>query len=516
MKLFKKMLALFVGALMMFGVLAGCNKGAEEGVLTIRYYIGGFGTEWLESAKEKFLAENPDVKDIKLIDDSNLRNTAITYLKSNTPDIIMSQNLAWSSYVSQGLIEPIDEVYEAEVETSNGNIKIKDYLDDDFADYGYMERKAGQGSMHAWVLPWSVLTCSIAYNVDYLQSTPRRSTGGNWTDAPATVSELVEYVDDINARNASTGDDMLPFAWGGSGYNWLLFPGYVWWAQIQGVNESKIDGEGSFYDFWEFQSADVYKQTGIQGMLDILRDLVVDESAGTWKNSPSRLEERDTTDVERLFVEGEAAMCFAGSWLENEMKDFLPEGFNMEMMRTPVVDTAYMEKLGITGVEQETATINNANAGDVMFIPSGAKNKDIAKRFLTFLCSEEMLVEFTEFTGMMRPFEYDPLTLSDKAFSDFTKSCFELYMDSDYNLFEFPINAAKKQAEDPSFQTYIYTYKRPELFQEVTLSTAITKLKTLTGEQIMVTGDSASGYKSVYERVSVEYPKWEGELGLVG
>ncbi len=514
MKNFRKVIAVSLCAALSCGLLAGCGgQGTEKGVLTIRYYTGGFGDEWLESAREKFLAANPDVKDIKLYSDSQLRSTAVTYLTSNTPDIIMSQNLSWASFVSQGLIEPIDDVYESEVVTSDGNVKIKDYLDDDFAEYGYMQRIAGQGENHAWVLPWSVLTCSIAYNVDYLESTPRRSMGAGqyWTEPPATVSELVEYVGDINARN----DGVVPFSWGGSGYNWLLFPGYVWWAQIQGVDESKIEGEGSFYDFWEFQTPEVYKQTGIQGMLNILRDLLVDTDTQSWKNSPDRLEERDTTDVEKFFTDGRAAMCFAGSWLENEMDGFIPEGFNMLMMDTPVVDEAYLEKLGIQSTVDSDVKINNANAGDVMFIPQKAVNKDIAKRFLTFLCSEEMLVEFSEFTGMMRPFKYNPLELSDYEFSDFTKSCFSLYMNSDYNLFEYPKNAVKKQQEDPSFETYIYTYKRPEIFQEVTLNTAIVKLKTLTGEQIMVTGDSASSYKSVYDRVAVEFGKWKAELGLV-
>ena len=213
----------------------------------------------------------------------------------------------------------------------------------------------------------------------------------------------------------------------------------------------------------------------------------------------------------------EAAMCFAGSWLENEMKDFMPENFNMVMMETPVVDDAYLEILGLDGITvDQDKVINNANAGDVMFIPAKATNKELAKEFLAFLCSEEMLIEFTEFTGMMRPFEYNPLTSTykdpAKEYSEFTQSCFNLYMNCDANLFEFPKNASLKQQQDPTFNTYIYTYKRPEIFQEVTLTTAITKLKTLTGEEVMVTG--GPNYESVYTRVSKEFPKWESELGL--
>lgn len=483
-------------ALSTFG-LAGCGKkGPEEGVLSIRYHIGGFGEAWLESARTKFLAANPDVKDIVLDgQDVHLRENVGMYIKSgDSPDIVMTQNMAWAQLVLEGYIEPLDDVYATEVQTSEGKRTIYDYLDDDFADYGMMQRIAGQGDMHAWVLPWSILTCSIAYNVDYLESTPRASTGGNWTAAPATVDELYEYVADVNRRN----DGVVPFAWGGDGLNWMLFPAYVWWAQLQGVDESKIDGQGSYYDFWEFQSPEVYKQDGISQSLDIIRNLLVDGN-GNWKNSLDRPDGLSTLDVETAFYDGKAAMCFAGSWLENEMGGYpRKDNFEMRMMRTPKADP------------DDNTLINNANAGDIMLIPKNALNKDIAKRFLTFLCSEEMLVEFSDFTGMMRPFEYDPTELSTKTYSGFAESCFDLYLNSDYNLFEFPKNAAKKIQDDPEFQTYIYTYKRPELFQEVTLNTAITRLKTHTGAYVMWQNND-----SVYELVKKEFPKWKTELGLI-
>lgn len=495
----KKILSLLLTVFMAVSVFSftGCGeKKRDANTLEIRYFAGGFGSSWLESAKEKFIAANPGVK-IILVNEEGLRTNAGVYLRSgkNLPDIMMSQTLNWAEFVSRGYIEPLDDVYETEVKE---DVKLKDFLADDISRYPYMQRLPGQGEEHPWVIPWSALNCGIVYNEKILLATPRASTGGTWTAPPAKVDELLEYVSDIKTSNP----DMVPFAWAGGGLNWLLFPMYTWWAQIQGVDVPNIEDEGSWYDFWDFgapdyDNADVYKQTGIWKALDILRELVVDTNTKDWKNSPANLNGQDTTDAERLFVEGNAAMIFCGSWLENEMRDFLPDDFVMKMMPTPVAEGAQINPE--TG---EAYVINNTNAGDIMFIPAAAPNKELAKKFLAFISTEEMMMDFTYHTKMIRPYKYDPLEIDpDYGWSEFSKSCFELYRNSDYNLYEYSKN-----------NSLIYTYKRPELFQEVTMATAINALKRMSGKEVMI--DGTADYDSVYDLVTVEYPKWKDELGI--
>lgn len=477
----------------------GCGeKKRDANTLEVRYFAGGFGSEWLVSAKQKFEAAHAGIT-VNLVNEEDLRTNASVYLRSgrNLPDIMMSQTLGWASFVSQGYLEPLDDVFESEAKPG---VKLKDFLADEYSEYPYMQRLYGQGEKHAWVIPWSALNCGIVYNETMLLETPRRAASGNWTAPPATVDELKEYVEDVKAAHSG----VVPFAWGGGALNWLLFPMYTWWAQIQGVETSNQPGEGSWYDFWDFDApgyanADVYKQTGIWKALDIVRDLLVDTQAKDWKNSPDKVSGLAQTDAERRFIEGKAAMIFCGSWLENEMRDFIPSDFKMKMMPTPIAEGAQINPA--TG---KPYVINNTNAGDVMFIPAAAPNKELAKEFLKFISTEKMMLDFSRHTKMIRPYKYDPVALDPEfAWSGFARSCFDLYNDSDYNLYEYSKNGS-----------VIFTYKRPELFQEVTMATAMNGLKRMTGKEIMIDGNTTEKYTSVFDLVSIEYPKWKEEIGI--
>ena len=462
--------------------LVGCTTKTNAQQLTIMYFVGGFGDTWLKTAVSQFKAANPGV-DVRLTPDDSLMTDAATYLQSgrNIPDIMMSQNLGWSDFVQNGYVESLEDVYNTDVKPG---VTLKDYIVPGFAGYPYMKRSYNSTTERPWVIPWSVLTTGIAYNPKILASTTDGATGAKWTAPPATVNDLLQYCTDLNKAK------IVPFSWPGTGINWLEFPQYVWWAQAQGVTGNGIDGKGNWSDFWDFASPNVYQQAGIAKSLDVLRSLIVDTKTQAWKNSIPDVDGKSTTDAERAFVTGQSAMIFGGGWLENEMRDFIPKGFTMKMMPTPLIDGAQINPA--TG---KPYTINNADAGDVMFIPSAAKNIPLAKKFLEFIDTEKQMLQFTENTGMMRPFQYNPLTLAPTyKWTDYEKSTFDLFLNSDVNLYEY-----SKAKSD------IYNFIRPELFQEVTVTTALSNLKTETGTQIM---------SDVYNKVAVQYPKWKQQLGL--
>ena len=113
------------------GVFASCKGGKNgENELTIRYYNGGYGDQWLKDSLEEFCATKEGVT-YELIPDNNITYQANLYLKTNVPDIIMS-NGNWKSYVQEGLVEDLTSVYETEVSTSQGKKKIKDYISTPF------------------------------------------------------------------------------------------------------------------------------------------------------------------------------------------------------------------------------------------------------------------------------------------------------------------------------------------------------------------------------------------------
>lgn len=526
----KKLVTLLLSAALVvtgLGVcFAGCSGGRDENTLEIRYYVGGFGPEWMESAAAKFEEANPGVT-VELKPDQNLQTSITSYLSSgkSISDIYFNQDCDWQYFVSQGWIEPLDDLYETEVERLDGTtVKIKDFINEDRADVPYMPVRPGLGESHPWILPWSVLNCGMVYNEDVVLNTPRRSTGGNWKAAPATMAELEEYVADLNASNlqSSTGKKVQAFSFGANGDQWwLTFPLKVWWAQYQGVYEASDNakelGQGSYYDFWDFGAPEydvdefvgggnVWNQKGIQVALDTLSDLITDHN-GEYINSVEKADEIDGVAAERAFINGETAFIFVGNWIENEMRDFMPEDFTMRAMYVPTLDDAVANPE--TG---EPYKINNNAEMDVIFIPSEAPNKELAKQFLAFITNEEMLLEFTKLTGVARPFQYDPFDVEEVyagegfTFSSYVESSLALYTDADFNLVEYPMNKGHVPEEERGdYISYIFTYKRPELFESVGAGTCLNGILSKTGAEIM---------QAVVEDTNEDYGTWVNELGI--
>ena len=171
----KKTVSIVLAAMMSTGCLLGataCGGGgngqAKEGTLTIRYFEGGYGSDWLKHAVETYKAKNEGFK-YELLPDSTVTTQITTYLESgkNLSDIYVIQTGYWAEWVSMGYLANLQDVYEAEVETSKGKRKIKDYMDQDLVNRYYMQRMDGQGEYYPWVMPEASISISLVYNEEY-------------------------------------------------------------------------------------------------------------------------------------------------------------------------------------------------------------------------------------------------------------------------------------------------------------------------------------------------------------
>ena len=235
----------------------------------------------------------------------------------------------------------------------------------------------------------------------------------------------------------------------------------------------------NFYDAWQFtydgEQNRVESLTGGASAVDEIEQIPADERGGRYKSlevlyeliSPAGAvyngtNSFDFTTSQTLFLDGRALMMPNGSWIENEMRQYVTEDTNISMMKTPVI-SSLAPKLGITenqlsvivkeidGLELTASEENlynslKENKAEAVayvesirnvayteqtqfhsFIPNYAVAKDAAKEFLKFFFSDKALQICYETTHMPQSAKMTTGSPDTEGWSDFSKVCLELH-----------------------------------------------------------------------------------------
>ena len=499
----KKIISILLTVITAFTCMAmfsACGKKGKEGVLQIRYYNGGYGDEWLEKALQDFCATKKGVT-YELKPDNSITYEAGLYLKKNVPDIIMS-NGNWKTYVKDELVEDLTSVYETEVKTSQGMIKIKDYIDENVMKQFTRQMIYCRGESVTWGMPWASQVLSLAYNETILLSTVHHedneieveglSVGQKWTHEPYTVSELMAYLTDV--RLADNG--ITPWGYSPYNLNWYDALFYVWWAQIQGtMTPNKYPDEGCFYDFFNMMSADLVKQSGYSDSLDIVRQILVDKDGNLYNsdNNGGLTKEK----MQENFAKGNIAVCLVGDFFEKEYKAFMKEGNVFKLMFVPIADGAETKEDG------SAKKLTYVQTDNVMYVPKNAVNKDLAKEFLAFLCSEEQLMQFSRYTGVVRPFKYNAYELDKNyAWTEFQKSTFNIYYNADDFVIKYPLTASKVSP--------IYLDKQVSMFMGTPYEKVFAEFRTTPVENA-----ASRIVRQVYDALKKDLGEWFSYYNIV-
>lgn len=509
MKNSKRLLALAMAIVMLLSTTA-CGLKRSDAVeengdydMVVKYYSGAYGDEWIKLAAEEFGKEK-GVK-VQVIPSSDMDCGAENSLTSgkNLADVYIGSTNRWESWVQNGYIENLKSVYDSTVKTSKGDIKLSEYMDADVVGRAYIERQVGTGDSYPWVVPFTSMPMSLAYNYDVLKKIPHVSstavseksvdkTTNKWIAPPTNLTEWLAFCDDINAYKSDDGHKYVPFGWSALAGEQVYYFLFTWWAQYQGLNESNVSGQGCFYDFWNFGntskttlnqtfSANVFDQKGIANALDCFKKLVID-SKGNYKNSLSAVNTISTQELTRALYaernEERPVIAFASSFGESEAR--LTGVLDSDSDGKQDTDVRFMSIPSLDGHENEKY-LYCAN-DDFMFIPSGAAHKDLAKEFLVFLCSEDQLKKFTVRSGGgIRPFAYDAREIDDASLTEYNKSVFDVYYNST-KVMDFPLKAYK---ESPFAVSLISTYESIIVFADLDISSVLNMLKKTNGAEIM-------------------------------
>lgn len=508
-------------AIATLGMFACGGKPSDSDKFVVMYYPGGYGSDWLEEFVIEFIAEEKydgdttkvSASDYELDPESDI--STFINSKSRCPDLIIHEGIN-TKYITDGWVVDLTDVYNTEVQTSSGKKTIAEYVMPESKMMFTMSKSLiGKNDIGMWAIPMTAKPLSIAYNETLLKKIVHTTSGnagdcvkdGYWFKAPTTFEEMMTCFADINAqKTVEVGGKSQPvYAFGAtfvdSGTIWFESLIYTWWAQYQGLDDANAGLDyGSFYDFFNWDSAEKYKQEGIVKSLENVQQILYSGSRDDKENFANLYLNPNSVGLKQYqaaFAQGEIVFCLTGDFFAKENKTLLDANSNKvdaKLMRIPSYNAEHSKQYTFL------------NTTSCMYIPTKGKHQDLAKKFLTFINDEQHLIRFTELTGGIRPFgtnnEADKATikakyLEAKEWGNFEKSVFDLYFDCEDVILAFPRTYKKWGADkEPSI---IYTARGvKQLPINIDYMTIFGRMKTKTIEDIILT-DSESLYNKAVE-----------------
>ncbi len=296
-----------------------------------------------EDMVEMFKAENPDINVIVNINDREAHKTAIrNFLTADAPDIT-----SWypgnrmAPFVDAGLFEPVDDVW-----AENG-------FNEDLAAIKPTMSRDGK----IWGVPYSYYQWGIYYRKDIFDLLK--------IEEPTTWAELMascKVMNDNGVKPFTIGTKFLWTAAGVFDYINLRTNGYD-------VHNDLTAGKIKYTD-------PRIKQTFINWKQMIDECGFVDNHASmSWQ------------DALAPFANGDAAMYVMGNFAVSGMKDAGLTNDQIDYFQFPEITE------GLPRAEEAPA--------DAFFIPTNAKNKEDAKKFLAFVGRADVQTKLNETIGQL-------------------------------------------------------------------------------------------------------------------
>lgn len=442
----KKLMALLLTVSLAVGVLAfpACNKRPPktENDLYIFAMEQGYGVQFISALAEAFEAKYAD-EEINVYFDYNVSAEKLDttmrlgpgkneydlfFSMGSVNSIVNSYTDVFSGYKNgvEDLTDMFDDVIPGE------EVTFGDKMLDTFNDYINM---GTEENPKYYGVPWATGVLGMNYNIDTFRAV---YGDGYESHLPRTTDELIEVCGEIKAAGKT------PFITIGQLDYFSTSMLYPWWAQYEGLDNYLNFFKGLAYDEMSESyvlSKEIFSQNGRLEALKVMFECVsqkngyVDIRSLDYNQSNFR-----TAQVRFLESSLGYAMYPCGDWLEQESaSDAGDRNAPFAMMQTPVIssithrlktvkseealkavidyvdgktDDSSVAQYDPEDIEEVRIARNMATSthglGHIAFIPSYATNKDLAKKFLMFMASDEGIRIYKEnVKGGFLPFKYD-------------------------------------------------------------------------------------------------------------
>lgn len=338
-----------------FGTLAQ-DTGNPLGVdgtkpLDFLMWKAGWGDEYALNALDLYREAFPDA-DIKYEAVSRVQEAAQPrFVAGEPPDVIEATALDKPSLVSNDQLTAVTDLLAAPAWDTEG------------ATVGETLLPGTQDTLTFDGTQYGVNFTSGMYGLWY--SAPLLEENG-WT-YPQTWEEMLALCEEIKASGVAA-----PWTYPGQ------YPGYVvtpFWQLVwkDGGIDPIVSVDNLEPDAWRNDSIRV----ALEGIAQLQQGGYLMEGSEGLSHTESQAE----------WLQGKAVFYPCGNWLENEMKEFIPDGFDMTVQPTPPVTDG--GPIGFEGILTD--------AGQPFVVPSQAQNIEGGLEYIRMLVSKENARFFSEY-----------------------------------------------------------------------------------------------------------------------
>jgi ABC-type glycerol-3-phosphate transport system substrate-binding protein len=358
------------GSIFVFGVCGiailiaqGCDAvsrvpGDEdsETIVEVAVFKGGYGIDWHTKVADQFNRDHADEGyRIELWGDPRTADIIKPrLLRGDPPDLILDERLPLWLLIGADKLLPFND---ALTRPAPGSDKP---WGDQFAP-GMLDMFRSGEEVYAIPAAYGAWTCW--YDAKLFRE--------NGWEPPNTWNEFTALCENISAV------DIAPIALQGKYASFYAWHTYV--ALIQRVGGVEAINRINALEAGAFSHPDAVRAA------QLYQDLIVNygqRGAMAMTHTESQLQ----------FMNNQAAMIFCGMWLENEMKDSTPPGFEMRCFNIPPVEGGKGNPAMLPGQGME-----------YLFVPVDGRHKEIAFEFASYLVSPKYAADMGRSIGVISP-----------------------------------------------------------------------------------------------------------------
>ena len=419
------------------------DKNKEQVFVSV--FNGGFGYDWLETSAKEFNAENPATEIIILPN-----NDGYTKIRSDLEsgvsmyDVYFTNTPLIKEIAALGLVEPLDDVYEMQVdEGSERTIKEKIIEFDAFKSaFSYKDKMyalPNTDAMQGFIYDHDLFVAEdlLFKNADGTLTVGKDGKPNTYDDGlPVDIEQWEELLANIKALG------IYPFLWNRKYTDYLVSINEAMWAQYDGVDNYMLSFsyDGTYTNPTDGTTVTITPETGylayeMEGKKKAI-EFVDRYMTGRYftgaqeyihpKAKQLGTSHRDAQDSYILGYKKQAsnprsAMLVEGVWWENEARvtfnTLYKAGETSQQYGNR--DFRFMPLPNMEGGDNSVSVFNISENATIYIKKQKSEVKlDAAKRFIAYTCTDKVLKRFTLATNGMKPYDY---TLTDEELSQLTK-----------------------------------------------------------------------------------------------